>query len=304
MIDLMAGAAQEYPTRPITIVMPFGASAEQAIRPIAERMSAKLGQQVIIESKMGAGGTIGTAHAVAASPDGYTLVVGGAGPLMILPEYRKLPYDVERDLIPVAWIAEVVSGVAVHPSLGVKNVAEFVEYAKRNPGTVNFPSAGYGTTSHLRGELFAHQLGVNLVHVPYKTNGDAMPDLLAGRVQLMFESIVFPHAKAGKLQLIAVLGDERVPDFPEVATLAEQGFRNFDIPLWYALYAPAKTPRPILETLNRAVAEVVGDPAFAKQMAANNLKIRAMNLPEVSARMDAQRKMYRTMLKDLNIKLN
>ncbi len=297
-----AATAANYPDRPITVVVPWGGSVDQITRPIMEQVSKILGQPVVIETKTGASGTIGVAHAAAAKPDGHTLVVGGAGPMMVLPEYRKLPYDPDA-MIPIAWLAEVISGFAVYPGLGVDTMAQFVQKAKANPRSINFPSAGYGTTSHLRGELLALQAGVELVHVPYRTNADALPDLISGQVHIMFESIVFPAAKEGRLKLLAMLDDTRSPEFPDVPTMAEAGFPDFNIPLWYALYAPAGTPMPIVRKLNEAVNQVVSNPEFAEKMRRGGFRLRSFSVDEIARHLGDQRSMYRTMLKEMKIEL-
>lgn len=297
--------AQQYPTKPVRVIVPYsaGGSADIPTRPILERLSAKLGEQFLLENRTGAGGEIGTSAVARAAPDGYTLLVGAAGPLVILPELRKLSYDADKDLIPVAWLGDIISGLAVHPSLGVNSVQELVQLAREKPSQITFPSAGYGTTSHLRGEMLMMQAGVKLFHVPYKSNVDAVPDLLSGNVHMMFESLVFPLAKSGKVKLIAMLTEERHAEFPNVPTMREAGFPDYNIPLWYALYAPAATPRAILQQLNREVSAITADKQFQAALAQRNVAMRTYTLEQIADFMRKQREMYRQLIVKANIKL-
>lgn len=297
--------SQQYPTKPVRVIVPYsaGGSADIPTRPILERLSAKLGQQFLLENRTGAGGEIGTSVVARAAPDGYTLLVGAAGPLVILPELRKLSYDADKDLVPIAWLGDIISGLAVHPSLGVNTMQELVQLAKEKPSQITFPSAGYGTTSHLRGEMLMMQAGVKLFHVPYKSNVDAVPDLLSGNVHMMFESLVFPLAKSGKLKLIAVLTEERYAEFPNVPTMKEAGFPDYNIPLWYALYAPAGTPRPILEELNREVSAITSDKQFQATMEQRSVTLRTYTLQQIADFTRKQREMYRQLIVKANIKL-
>lgn len=296
--------AQAYPSKSVRVIVPYsaGGSADIPTRPILERLSAKFGQQFLLDNRAGAGGEIGTAAVARAAPDGYTLLVGAAGPLVILPELRKLSYDARKDLVPVAWLGDIISGLAVHPSLGVSNIKELVRLAKARPNEIAFPSAGYGTTSHLRGEMLMMLAGIKLLHVPYKSNVDAVPDLLSGNVHMMFESLVFPFVKSGKLKLLAVLGDERYSEFPKTPTIKEAGFPDFNIPLWYALYAPAGTPRPILESLNREVLAVTTDKQFQATMQERSVSVRTYTLEQVEKFTQQQREMYRQLIVKAKIK--
>ncbi|MGE0797002.1 MAG: Bug family tripartite tricarboxylate transporter substrate binding protein [Lautropia sp.] len=305
-LSAVPASAQNYPTKPVRVVVPYspGGSADHATRPILEKLTAKYGQSFLLEHRTGAGGEIGTGSVARAAPDGYTLLVGAAGPLTILPELRKLSYDADKDLVPIAWLGDIVSGLAVHPSLGVDTVQDLVRLAKERPGKISFPSAGYGTTSHLRGEMLMMQAGIKLLHVPYKSNADAVPDLLAGNVQLMFESLVFAQAKAGKLKLLAVLGETRHPDFPNVPTMREAGFPDYNIPLWYALYAPAGTPRPLLEQLNRDITAITADPQYSQSQLSRDVSVRTYSLERIADFLTGQRQMYRTLIKEAGVTLN
>lgn len=309
VIGLLAGhtvsAADGYPSRTVRVVVPLsaGGSADQMTRPVLERLGARLGQQFLLENRPGAGGEIGSSTVAKAPPDGYTLLVGAAGPMLILPELRKMSYDAQKEFVPVAWLGEVISGLAVNVNVPAKTVRELIDIARQKPGTLAFPSAGYGTTSHLRGELLALQGGVKFTHVPYKSNVDAVPDLVSGRVHMMFESLVFPYARAGKLRLLAVLTEARYGEFPETPTMREAGFPEYSIPLWYAIYAPAATPRPVQELLNREIAAILGDAEFREKMRQQSFDMRGLTLAGVQDLLGRQRAMYQGLLKRVEIKL-
>lgn len=301
----VTAAAQEYPTKAITIVSPYsaGGSADQVTRPIADRLARKLGRPVVVDNKTGAGGVIGTAAVASAPADGYTLVIGAAATIAILPEMRPLPYKVTTDLVPVAWLGDLVTGLAVTNGVGAKNMAQLLEKAKTRDRPLHYSSAGYGTTSNLRGELFAHLAGIKMVHVPYRSNADAIPDLVNGSVDIMFESIVFPLAKDNKVELVAILDDKRYPEFPNVPTMAEAGFPDFKIPLWYVLYAPAKTPRPVIEKLNRAIVEIASEPDFSSAMLAKGIRVRPLGLKDLETRMNAERETFKGLIHTLKIEM-
>ena len=257
---VMATAApgQTYPTRPITMVVPFppGGSTSIVARIVAERMAEALGQQFIIDNRGGAGGTIGTRQVAKSAPDGYTLEVGYTGTLAIAPAlYRNVGYDVRTDFTAVGRIGVAPSTLVVHPSFPAKTVAEFIAYAKANPGKVNYGSAGIGTVAHVAGEYFALETGIKLVHIPYKGTGPAMTDLLGGHIPAAFPPIPAAHeaVKSGLLRILAVTSIKRSALMPEVPTIAESGVPGFDAALRYGIVAPAGTPRPIVDQLNQAL---------------------------------------------------
>jgi tripartite-type tricarboxylate transporter receptor subunit TctC len=284
---LPAAAQSAYPTRPVRIIVPYpaGASTDNIARPLAERLSRALGQQFVIENKGGAGGALGAEVMAKSAPDGYTIMVSPQTPVVVLPNLRKMPYDAATDFMPVARMSEVITGFAVHPSLGVRTLTEFIALAKQKPGQIVFVSAGVGTITHLRGEMLKLMAGIDLLHVPYKGNGEALPDLLAGNVHAMFEAIVFPHVKAGKLTLLAVVDDVRHPDFPDAPTIKESGFPDYELPIWFGTYAPKGTPPVVIQTLHREISKIHGDSAFKeKQMALGMRVYDKADTPEEMAR--------------------
>ena len=219
-----AHAQPAWPTRPVRVIVPYapGSGTDFIVRSIAERLSRQMGQQFVVEHRGGGSGALGTEAVVKATQDGYTLLMTPQAPIVVIPHLRKLPYDALKDLVGVARFGQVIAGFAVHPSLGVKNMAEFVALAKKQPGKITFVSAGVGSVNHLRGETLKLMAGIDLLHVPYRGNGEAIPDLLAGQVHSIFDSIVFPHVKAGKLVLLAIMDDVYsmlvTVDYPDAIT--------------------------------------------------------------------------------------
>jgi tripartite-type tricarboxylate transporter receptor subunit TctC len=251
-------AAQNYPTRPITLVVPFppGGSTTIVARIVTERMADAIGQQFVVDNRGGAGGTLGTRQVAKSAPDGYTIALGYSGTLAIAPSlFPNLGYDVRTDFAPIGRIGVAPSAVVVHPSFPAHSVAELIAYAKANPGKVNYGSAGIGTVGHVAGEYFAIESGITLVHIPYKGTGPAITDLLGGHIPLSFSPIPAVHesAKSGLLRMLAVTSAKRSTLLPDVPTIAESGVPGFDAVLRYGLVAPAGTPRPIIERLNTAL---------------------------------------------------
>jgi tripartite-type tricarboxylate transporter receptor subunit TctC len=251
-------AAQNYPTRPITLIVPFppGGSTTIVARIVTDRMADAIGQQFVVDNRGGAGGTLGTRQAAKSAPDGYTIALGYTGTLAIGPSlFPNVGYDVRDDFAPIGRIGVAPSALVVHPSFPARSVAELIAYAKANPGKVNYGSAGIGTVGHVAGEYFAITTGIKLTHIPYKGTGPAMTDLLGGHIPLSFSPIPAVHesAKSGLLRMLAVTSAKRSALLADVPTIAESGVPGFDAVLRYGLVAPAGTPRPIIERLNTAL---------------------------------------------------
>jgi tripartite-type tricarboxylate transporter receptor subunit TctC len=251
-------AAQNYPTRPITLVVPFppGGSTTIVARIVTDRMADAIGQQFVVDNRGGAGGTLGTRQVAKSAPDGYTIALGYTGTLAIGPSlFPNVGYDVRTDFAPIGRIGAAPSALVVHPSFPVHSVAELVAYAKANPGKVNYGSAGIGTVGHVAGEYFAIATGIKLTHIPYKGTGPAVTDLLGGHIPLSFSPIPAVHesAKSGLLRMLAVTSARRSTLLADMPTVAESGVPGFDAVLRYGLVAPAGTPRPIIERLNTAL---------------------------------------------------
>ena len=254
--------AQEYPSKAIRLVAPFapGGATDILARVVGQKLSERSGQSVLIDNRTGAGGHIGAELVAKAAPDGYTLLCGGVPHAIGMTLYRKLGYDLTKDLAPVAMIATFPSAIVLHPSLPVKSIRELIDLAKARPGQLNFGSAGNGSPNHLALELVGTMAKVKMTHVPYKGTGQMVVDLVAGQVQLA--SMGFPTAlqnvKAGKLRVIAVTSEKRSPLLPEVPTVAETGLPGFDVTSWYGIFGPAALPNEIVAKINAEVAAIVG----------------------------------------------
>ena len=251
--------AQDYPVKSIRLVVPFppGGGNDTIARLLGQKLAPALGQQVLVDNRPGAGGTIGAEIAAKSPPDGYTLFLAGVASHGINPNLRKrLPYDPVRDFSGVSLIASAPLLVVVHPSLPVASIKQLVALAKARPGAVNYASNGSGSSSHLAVELFAMTTGTVMTHIPYKGVALALTDLMSGQVQVAFSSAVsmLPHVKAGKLRAIAMTGAKRSQAIPDIPTVAEAGVPGYETGSWYGIVAPAKTPRPVIERLSREIA--------------------------------------------------
>ena len=256
--------AQAWPSRPVRMVVPLspGGFADVPARIISPRLSTALGQQVFVENRPGAGGTIGADFVAKSKPDGYTLLFTGTPHVISAWLYKSLPYDSLKDFAPVSLVASGPYVVVVNPQLPVGSVRELVAAAKAQPGKIDFASSGNGSAQHLVGALFNSMAGIDLNHVPYKGSGPAMQDLLSGQVKVSFAGIpnVMPHVKAGRLRALAVTTPQRSPDLPDVPTVAEAGVPGYEATLWLNLSAPAGTPAELVNRLYSEIAKVLQDP--------------------------------------------
>ena len=264
--------AQTYPDHPITLVIPFAPGGSTSIvgRVIADKMSETLGEKVVVDNRPGAGGTVGTRAVARSAPDGYTIGLGYTGTLGIGPTlYARAGYDPRRDFAPIGLIGNAPNSLVVHPSFPAKTLGELIAYAKANPGKVNFGSAGAGTASHITGEYFGHAAGITLVHIPYKGTGPALVDLIGGHIPMAFAPIPATHANVsgGQLRALAVTSPSRTSLLPDVPTVAESGLPGFDASLYYGLVAPAGTPRPIIERLNKELRTALASDEVRKRLA-------------------------------------
>ena len=271
---LLAGGvtAQEYPTRPIRVILPTpaGSTPDVTARLVGPAMSRVLGQQLVLDNRSGAGGVIAAELTMKAVPDGYTLMVGTPGALAILPHMRSVPYDVVRDFAPIGLISIGPFLLITHPSVPAKSIKDLIALAKAKPGQLNYASAGNGVANHLAMEMFKQMTGVNIVHVPYKGAPQAVTDVLAGHMNMMFNSIapVLPHVKAERVRTLGIASPKRSPQLPDIPTIAESGVPGYESENWFGLLAPAKTPPRIIKTVNEALAKVVRSPETRAQFEA------------------------------------
>ena len=269
---LMPGQAfaEAWPAKPVTIVVPTaaGGANDAMARIIAQGLSTRLGQPVIVENKAGANGAIASDFVVRAAPDGYTIMFGYIATHGINPALQKLKYDPVTDFEPIGMVAASPTVMVANKDVPVKNARELVAYLKANPGTYSYATAGNGTAPHIAGELFKLSAGVNVISVPYKGSAPAVLDTIAGSTQYMFPSLftAYPQIKGGKLKAIGIAGDKRSPVLPDVPTLAEQGIANVSMSQWYAMFAPAKTPRAVVNRLNAEMNAVLADKGVQKRI--------------------------------------
>ena len=271
-----ATAAEVFPSRALRLIVPFppGGPTDIVGRLVAQKLSEGLGQQVVIDNRAGAGGTVGSEAAARALPDGYTLLYGSTSTLGIAPSiYPRLAYDPRTSFAPVSLVSIGPLVLAVNPAVPAKTVRELIDLARARPGKLNFASAGSGTPLHLAGELFKTITATDIVHVPYKGGGPAVADLLAGQVQMVFESFanLGPHIRAGKLRALLVTSRERSPQYPDVPDIVEAGLPQFEIAFWSGLVAPAGTPVDIVNRLNAEVRRALASPEARATLAAQGL---------------------------------
>ena len=271
LLSSPAALAQAFPNKPLRLICPFppGGAVDIASRAIAQELSKNLGQPVTVENRPGAGGNIGGAEAARANPDGYTIFMTTSGIQAINPVlYTKMPFDPNKDLVPVSALVSLNNVLVLHPSIKANSVADVIAMAKSQPGTINYASSGSGTSIHMSGEMFKSLTGVNMTHIPYKGSAPAMTDLLGGQVMMMFDNIpsAIPHIKSGKLKALATTGSKRDPLLPELPTLAEAGVAGYESGVWFGLTVPANTPRDVVMKLNAEAIKGTKSPEFVKRM--------------------------------------
>ena len=298
--------AQDYPSRPVRLVVPFAAGGPNDIiaRLVGGRLSNALGQQIVVENRPGAGGNIGTDFVAKAPPDGYTLLSAGPGSLIINPLLGSVPYDTARDFAPVSLMASAPNVLVVHPSVPAKSVKELIELARARPRQLNYASGGPGSTPHLSGALFAVMAGIDIVHVPYKGTGPASADLLGGQVQMAFFGIppLLPHIKSGKLRALAVTGMRRSPELPEVPTMHEAALPGYEVSPWYGLLAPAGTSRAIITRLNAEVSRVVRSADMKEKLAVQGAEAAGGTPEEYAAVIRADTATWARVIRDAGIR--
>jgi tripartite-type tricarboxylate transporter receptor subunit TctC len=303
LVALTATAsAQDYPNRPITLIVPYAAGGGNDImaRIAAEKMSPVLGQQIVIENRGGAGGSIATRAIAHAAPDGYTLGLGGTGTLAIDPTlYSNAGYDPRKDFAPIGLIGTSALVLVIHPSIPAHTVKELIAYAKANPGKLTYASAGVGSGIHLAAEYFRFQAGLEMTHVPYKGSGPALNDLVGGHVSMYFSSLppAIGLVKEGKLRALAVTGAARSPIFPELPTIAEAALPGFEAVLHYGIVAPAGTPKPIVDKLNAALRQAVMSDDMKKKLAADGTEPLASTPEQYAADIDKEETKWSAIIK-------
>ena len=304
------GDAAEFPTRAIRLVVPYAAGGPTDVvgRAVADFLARDLKQTTLVENRGGAQGAIGAEAVARADADGYTLLVVSGSMFVLNPIlYKKLAYDPDRDFRTLDVVTEDPLVMEVHPSVPAKSVAEFVAYAKRNPGKLSFSSAGTGGVIHLAGEMFKQMAGIEMTHVPYKGAGPAMVDLLAGNVQLMFDSFgtALPSVKAGSLRALGVTSAKRRPELPDVPTIAESGYPDYLVSVWFSVAVPAKVPDNAAAILKASLDRALDDETFRASLQKIGYSVkRPQSAPEIARFIEADRARWSTVVKARNISLD
>ncbi len=302
----LAAGADRYPTQPVRFLVPFppGGGSDAVARILGQKLTELLGQQFVIDNRAGGGGIIANETAARATPDGYTILLGFIGPLVISPALVRTPYDPVKDFTPVSLVAAAQYLMVIHPSLPAKTLAEFVAYAKARPGKINYGSAGNGSPLHLAAELFRARAGVDLVHVPYKGGGPAAAAVLGGEVQLIFGSItsVLPQVKAGKLVALGATGATRSPIAPEYPSIAELGYPGFEMTSWYGVLLPARAPQSVVARLNAAILQALSAPDAIEHMKRQGLDPAGSTPEAFAAHIKSEVAKWARVVKDANIR--
>ena len=303
-------SAADYPVRPIKLVVPYAAGGPTDVlgRLVADYLGRDLKQAVIVENKPGAQGAIGAEAVARADPDGYTLFVAAGSIIVLNPMlYKKLSYDPVKDFRMLALVTDLPVVMEVHPSVPAKTVAEFVAYAKQNPGKLNFGSAGTGGTIHLAGEMFKQMAGIEMTHVPYKGAGPALTDLLSGNIQVMFDSMgtALPPVKAGLLRPLGVSSTQRSPDLPDVPTIAESGYPDYAVSVWYGIVAPSKLPDEIAQKISASLDRGLNDDTFRASLEKIGFPVfRPRSAAAITEFIDADRARWSAVIRAQNISLD
>jgi tripartite-type tricarboxylate transporter receptor subunit TctC len=301
-------SAQSWPARQITLIVPFpaGGGTDAFARPLAAQLTKQLGRQVIIDNRGGAGGTLGAGIAAKAAPDGYTFFIGGAHHVIAPAVYPKLDYDIQKDFIPITVIATPPQVIVVNAQkVPVNDLKSFLEFARKNPGKLNYGSAGNGTSHHLAGELFKQQTKSFITHIPYRGAGPALQDLIAGQLDLMFDGLgsSASHIKSGRIKALAVASPKRAPGFPELPTAAEAGVPGYEVSTWYGIWATKGTPNDIVERMGAEVQKALTSPELTSIWHSSGSDIPQMTQAQFSAMISAEIKRWAQVVKAAGVKL-
>ena len=300
--------AQEYPSRPIKVIVPFspGGAVDGPMRVIAEQLSKRLGQQVVVENKPGAGATIGTELVARAAPDGYTLLLASQTNAISATLYKKLAYDPIEDFAPISLLGREPGVLVVNPALPVKTFAEFIAYVKERPGQIDYASSGNGSGQHLFAALLASSTDLKMNHIPYKGSGQATTDLLGGQVMVSIPGTagMVGHIKAGKLRALAVTGSKRSPQLPDVPTVMESGVPGYEAYVWMGLLAPKGTPQPIIDRLYRELMPVLASPEVKTYMATAGIEIVGSTPVEFGQFFRAEKDLWAKVVRETGAKID
>ena len=299
--------AQAWPAKPISLIVPFppGGTTDVLARAFGEKLSQSLGQPVIVESKPGAGATLGADYVAKSKADGYTLLVGAVHHTIATSVYKKLPYDFQKDFAPITTVALVPNVLVVNAATPVKNVVELVALAKTQPGKLNYGSNGNGTAQHLIGTQFQNITGTDIIHIPYKGSGPLVTDLLGGQITMSFDTVtpVLQHIKGGKLRALAVTTAKRSSALPDVPTLDEAGLKGFNIGTWFGVLAPVATPKDVVARLNTEMVKVIQSPEFRKRMEEIGAEPIGNSASDMATQIKVETEKFAKLVKDAKVTL-
>ena len=308
VVYALAAGAQGYPAKPVRIVVPFpaGGGVDLTARTVGQKLTEYLGQQVVIDNRAGAAGTIGAEHVAKSAPDGYTLLVAGPGSVAVAPLlFPKLGYNPLKDLAPITMLVTMPYIIVAHPSVPAKNAAELIALAKANPGKLNMASGGAGTGQHLAGELFNVLAGIRMIHIPYKGTAPAIADIMGGHADLTFsDPSVLPQVQAGRLRALGVSGTKRYPALPGVPTVNESGLPGFDALNWYPMMAPAGTPKELITRLNTEAIRALNAPDVRDKLLAQGLIPTPMSPEQLGQFIRDDYERWARVIKAANVKLD
>jgi tripartite-type tricarboxylate transporter receptor subunit TctC len=307
-LNLSAGAESPFPSKPITLIVPFvpGGGTDSIARDVGKLLSEKLEQAVIVENKGGGGGAIGANFVAKASADGYTLLFATSTFATNSSLESSLPFDPDRDFSPVALIGKGPILIVVSKSLGVKNINELLAYAKKKDSNLNFCSAGNGSINHLSGELFKAKTGISMTHIPYKGSGPAVIDLIAGRTQVFFSTVptILPFVKQKNVDLLAVTGNKRMALFPSIPSTQEAGIKDFDVSTWWGILAPANTPKAVVDKLNQAINEITAQDQLKERFTSEGASIERQTPQEFQVTLRKELSMWKSLVKSAGLSMN
>jgi tripartite-type tricarboxylate transporter receptor subunit TctC len=299
-------AQSSWPMRPVKMVVPFpaGGPTDVMTRVLAEKLSHALGQPVVVDNKPGAGGTIGSDLVAKSAPDGYTLLMATGSTHSIGPYLGKVPYDPAKDFTPIVYVGYATNILLVSPALGVSNVLELIELAKKNPGKLNYATSGIGSVAHLTSEMFAAQAGIKLTHVPYKGTQQSIADLSSGQVSLLFDNVMTakPHVESKRLKALAISSRQRSTIVPDIPTVDESGLPGFDSWNWFGVFGPAGTPRPVVERVNAEVNKLLADAAVRERFHGLGFESTGGTPAEFAAVMQSESQRWSKVIRDANVK--
>ncbi|HXF45544.1 MAG TPA: tripartite tricarboxylate transporter substrate binding protein [Burkholderiaceae bacterium] len=304
-----AALAQGWPTKPVTLIVPFppGGGTDAFARPLAAQLTKQLGRQVIIDNRGGAGGTVGASIAAKAAPDGYTFFIGAVHHAIAPSFYPKLDYDIEKDLVPMTTIAHPPQVIVVNPSrVQANDLKSLLDYARKNPGKLNYASAGNGTSHHLAGELFKQLSKTFIVHIPYRGAGPALQDLIAGNVDMMFDGLgsSAQHIRSGRIKALAVAAPKRVAAFPDLPTAAEAGLPGYEVATWYGIWAVKGTPKEIVDRMYDEVVKALNSPELREIWSNNGSEVAVMKQDEFARFLNSEIKRWAQVTKVSGAKLD